>query len=137
MKTKRLTHVGVAVKDLQQAMADYRRLGFTVSEPEAQPEHGVTVAFVALDNTTIELIEPLGDKSPIAGFLEKRGPGVHHLALDVGDVGACLKELSEKNVPLIDKVPRPGAHDHDVAFAHPSATSSRVLIELCEQRKPH
>jgi methylmalonyl-CoA epimerase len=130
-----LAHVGVAVRDLAQATADYRALGFSVSEPEAQPEHGVTVCFVALDNTTIELLEPLGEASPIRGFLDKRGPGVHHLAIGVGDLGSCLHTLAAQGVPLIDKTPRPGAHHMDVAFAHPSATSSRVLLEFCEPAK--
>jgi len=128
----KLDHVGIAVSNLMQAIADYRKLGFSVSEPEAQPEQGVTVAFVALDNTTIELLEPLGEKSPIRNFLAKRGPGVHHLALGVQNIEQCLHQLDHASIPLIDKKSRPGAHEKQVAFLHPAATSSKVLIELCE-----
>lgn len=127
----KLNHIGIAVDDLGKAMEEYRRLGFEVSTPEAQPAQGVTVAFVTLENTRLELLEPLGADSPIRGFLDKRGPGLHHLALGVDDLPGCLAGLAAGGIPLIDRTPRPGAHGHSVAFAHPTATSSRVLLEFC------
>lgn len=130
--TQKLSHIGIAVHDLTQSIQEYRALGFSVGEIEAQPEHGVRVAFVALDNTRLELLEPLGEHSPIRTFLEKRGPGIHHIAIEVAGLQACLHDLKARSVPLIDETPRPGAHNHNVAFLHPKATASKVLIELCE-----
>ena len=130
----KLDHVGIAVADLAQAMADYRRLGFTVQEPEDLPEQGVRVAFVTLDNTHLELLEPLGPQSPITAFLAKRGPGLHHLAVSVPDAREKLAALNGDHVPVLSSAPKPGAHGLDVIFLHPAATSSKVLLEFCSKR---
>jgi len=127
-----LNHVGIAVFDVLAAAEEYRRLGFCVSQVEEQKEHGVRVVFVQLENTCIELLEPLGEHSPIRQFLEKKGPGVHHIALGVQNLDRCLSGFLTQQIPLIDTAPRLGAHEHRVAFMHPKATSSRVLFEFCE-----
>jgi len=126
--------VAIAVSDLDQAAALYRDvMGAKVSEPVPLKEHGVTTIFVELENTKIELLHPLGDNSPIAGFLQKKpSGGIHHICLEVEDIHAALKVLQEKGVKAIDSNPKIGAHGKPVVFLHPKDLNG-VLIEL-EQR---
>lgn len=130
----RLNHVAIAVADLDAATALYRDLlGATVSPPVALPEHGVTTVFVDLPNSKIELIAPLGDTSPLAGFLE-RNPlgGVHHLCYEVADVRAASAALSARGARVLgDGEPRIGAHGKPVIFLHPKDFLG-TLIELEE-----
>lgn len=128
----RLNHVAVAVKDLAAARALYRDgLGAVVSEPVAQPEHGVTVAFVELDNTKIELLEPLGENSPIAKFLEKNPDGgMHHLCYEVPDILAARDTITAGGGRVLgDGEPKIGAHGKPVLFLHPKDFSG-TLVEL-------
>lgn len=130
----RLNHVAIAVPDLQAAIATYRDgLGAEVSEPEPLPEHGVTVVFVALENTKVELLEPLGEASPIAAFLERRpGGGIHHVCYEVGDVRAARDRLVDQGARVLgDGEPRIGAHGKPVIFLHP-ADFQGTLVELEE-----
>ncbi len=128
----RLNHVAVAVPDLAAAAAQYRdTLGAQVSAPSAQPEHGVTVVFVTLANTKIELLEPLGAGSPIANFLERNpAGGVHHLCYEVDDIIAARDQLEAGGARVLgDGEPKLGAHGKPVIFLHPKDFCG-TLIEL-------
>lgn len=128
----RLNHVAIAVPDLDSAAARYRdTLGASVSERQALPEHGVTVVFVALDNTKVELLEPLGEASPIAAFLKKNpAGGMHHLCYEVADIIAARDRLMEDGARVLgDGEPRIGAHGKPVLFLHPKDFCG-TLVEL-------
>jgi methylmalonyl-CoA/ethylmalonyl-CoA epimerase len=128
----RLNHVAIAVPDLAAAAAQYRdTLGARVSAPDALPEHGVTVVFVTLPNTKIELLEPLGADSPIAKFLERNpAGGVHHLCYEVDDIIAARDQLQAGGARVLgDGEPKTGAHGKPVIFLHPKDFCG-TLIEL-------
>lgn len=132
MKLGRLNHVALAVPDLAAAAATYRdQLGAVVSAPQALPEHGVTVVFVDVHNTKIELLEPLGAGSPIAGFLEKNpSGGMHHLCFEVEDIRAARDRLQAEGARVLgDGEPKIGAHGKPVLFLHPKDFAG-TLIEL-------
>jgi methylmalonyl-CoA/ethylmalonyl-CoA epimerase len=128
----RLNHVAIAVPQLGPAVAQYRStLGAEVSEPMPQPEHGVTVVFVTLPNTKIELLEPLGDQSPISAFLQ-RSPsgGIHHLCYEVADIRAARDKLRSAGARVLgDGEPKIGAHGKPVLFLHPKDFNG-TLVEL-------
>lgn len=128
----RLNHVAIAVPDLGAAASVYAEtLGAEVSAPQPLPEHGVTVVFVAVPNTKIELLEPLGEDSPIARFLEKNpAGGMHHLCYEVDDIGAARDRLLAAGARVLgDGEPKIGAHGKPVLFLHPKDFSG-TLIEL-------
>ena len=128
----RLNHVAIAVNDLNRSTALYRdTLGARVSPPLPQPEHGVTVVFVELPNTKIELLEPLGDNSPIARFLEKNSDGgMHHVCYEVQDIRAARDRLKEKGARVLGEgEPKIGAHGKPVLFLHPKDFGG-TLVEL-------
>ena len=128
----RLNHIAIVVPDLAAASALYRRvLGARVSEPHALPAHGVTVGFVELPNTKIELLEPLGAESPVRGFLERNpAGGMHHLCYEVDDIIAARDRLLSEGARVLgDGEPHLGAHDKPVLFLHPKDFSG-TLIEL-------
>lgn len=128
----RLNHVAIAVPDLGAAASVYAEtLGAEVSAPQPLPEHGVTVVFVAVPNTKIELLEPLGKDSPIARFLEKNpAGGMHHLCYEVDDIGAARDRLLAAGARVLgDGEPKIGAHGKPVLFLHPKDFSG-TLIEL-------
>ncbi len=128
----RLNHVAIAVADLEAAAAHYRAsLGARVSAPAALPEHGVTVAFVELANAKIELLQPLGDNSPIAKFLQKNPDGgVHHLCFEVDDILAARDRLKASGARVLgDGEPKIGAHGKSVLFLRPKDFNG-TLIEL-------
>lgn len=130
----RLNHVAIAVPDLEAGIRKYRdMLGADVSAPQDLPEHGVTVVFVQLDNTKIELLHPFGEGSPIAGFLEKNASGgIHHMCFEVEDIRAAAKKLSEQGARVLgDGEPKIGAHGLPVLFLHPKDFDG-TLIELEE-----
>ncbi|MCZ4273571.1 methylmalonyl-CoA epimerase [Maritalea porphyrae] len=133
----RLNHVAIAVPDLAAATAKYRdMLGAEVSAPQGLPEHGVTVVFVMLDNTKVELLHPLGEESPIAGFLAKNASGgIHHMCFEVEDIRAAAKKLSDEGARVLgDGEPKIGAHGLPVLFLHPKDFDG-TLIELEELPK--
>jgi methylmalonyl-CoA/ethylmalonyl-CoA epimerase len=128
----RLNHVAIAVPDLAVAAEIYRdTLGAKVSSPVAQPDHGVTVVFVELPNTKIELLEPLGDNSPVAKFLERnRSGGIHHVCYEVEDIYAARDQLKRKGATVLgDGEPRIGAHGKPVLFLHPKDFQG-TLVEV-------
>ena len=128
----RLNHVAIAVPDLAAATALYANaLGASVSEPQALPEHGVTVVFVNLPNTKVELLEPLGDGSPIAKFLESNpSGGMHHICYEVTDILAARDKLKEEGARVLgDGEPKTGAHGKPVIFLHPKDFNG-TLVEL-------
>jgi methylmalonyl-CoA/ethylmalonyl-CoA epimerase len=128
----RLNHVALAVRDLAKAADVYRRaLGADVSAPLPLPEHGVTTVFVTLPNTKIELLEPLGEGSPIAKFLERNPDGgMHHVCYEVDDIGAARDRLRAQGARVLgDGEPKIGAHGKPVLFVHPKDFFG-TLIEL-------
>jgi methylmalonyl-CoA/ethylmalonyl-CoA epimerase len=128
----RLNHVAIAVPDLAAAAAQYHDLlGARVSPPVAQPAHGVTTVFIELPNTKIELLEPLGEDSPIAGFLARHpGGGLHHVCYEVTDILVARDRLIAAGARVLgDGEPKIGAHDRPVLFLHPKDFSG-TLIEL-------
>lgn len=128
----RLNHVALVVSDLAAATATYRdTLGAQVSEPQPLAEHGVTVVFVDLPNTRIELLEPLGDGSPVSRFLEQhQNGGIHHICLEVEDIEAAAADLKAKGARILgDGKPKIGAHGNPVLFLHPKDFHG-CLLEL-------
>ena len=128
----RLNHVAIAVPDLAEATALYQNaLGASVSEPQALPEHGVTVVFVELPNTKVELLEPLGEGSPIAKFLESNAAGgMHHICYEVDDIIAVRDKLQGEGARVLgDGEPKIGAHGKPVLFLHPKDFAG-TLVEL-------
>jgi methylmalonyl-CoA/ethylmalonyl-CoA epimerase len=130
-----LDHIGIAVGDLEQALAFYRdALGLEVEPPEEVPSQRVRAHFVQVGEAAIELLEPTAADSPIAKFIEKRGPGVHHVTLRVDDIRDTLARLKARGVRLIDEAPREGAEGALIAFVHPASTHG-VLVELKQRVK--
>ncbi len=128
----RLNHVAIAVPDLDAAAAQYRdTLGAEVGAPQDEPDHGVTVVFITLPNTKIELLYPLGDSSPIAGFLEKNpSGGIHHICYEVDDIIAARDKLQAAGARVLGTgEPKIGAHGKPVLFLHPKDFNG-TLVEL-------
>jgi methylmalonyl-CoA/ethylmalonyl-CoA epimerase len=128
----RLNHVAIAVPDLAAGVKLYREtLGAKVSEPQAEPDHGVTVVFIELPNTKVELLEPLGAASPIAGFLEKNpSGGIHHICYEVDDILAARDRLKAQGARVLGSgEPKIGAHGKPVLFLHPKDFNG-TLVEL-------
>jgi methylmalonyl-CoA/ethylmalonyl-CoA epimerase len=131
----KIDHIGIATRGIEDALAFYRdALGLEVTETEEVAEQKVRVAMLPIGECRIELLEATSDDSPISRFLEKRGPGIHHIALRVDDIRAALANLREKGARLIDEAPRTGAGGCLVAFVHPSSTGG-VLMELVQSVK--
>ena len=129
----RVEHIGIATPRLDLALRFWRdALGLEVVHTEVVEEQGVRVAMLPVGESRIELLEPTGDGSPVAKFIEKRGPGIHHVAVRVPDIREALSRLKEKGARLIDEEPRVGAGGCLVAFVHPSS-SGGVLLELVER----
>ena len=133
MKLSHIEHLGIAVKSLEEAIPYYENiLGLKCYSIEEVADQKVKTAFFKVGQTKIELLEPTSPESTIAGFIEKRGEGIHHLAFAVADgVANALAEVEGKGVRLIDKAPRKGAEGLNIAFLHPKSTGG-VLTELCE-----
>jgi len=130
---RKIDHVGIAVKNLDEAIKVWEGLGLKVDEIEEVPDQKVRTAIIHVGESRIELLEPTSEDSPIAKFIAKRGEGIHHLALGVDDIEGHLEELKEKGYRLIDEKPRIGAGDAKIAFVHPKAVTG-VLLELCERK---
>jgi methylmalonyl-CoA/ethylmalonyl-CoA epimerase len=128
----KIDHIGIATHQLDEALAVWRdALGLELDSTEEVTNQGVRVAMLPVGETHIELLEPLSKDSPVGKFLEKRGPGLHHIAIRVADIRASLAQLKEKGSRLIDEAPRLGARGCLVAFVHPSSVNG-VLLELVQ-----
>jgi methylmalonyl-CoA epimerase len=125
-----LDHVGIAVSNIREALAFYRdALGLEIEAPEDVPSQHVRAYFIQTGEAALELLEATADASPISKYVQKRGPGLHHVTLRVDDIAAALAQLKARGVRLIDETPRPGASGSLVAFVHPSSAHG-VLVEL-------
>lgn len=130
MRAKGIHHLGVAVADLDEAVATYERLFGAELEHRARVEdQGVEAASLRIGDSRVELLSALGEDTPVGRFLDRRGPGMHHVAYEVDDVSASLGELAEAGAELIDGAPREGLFGLEVAFVHPDAVHG-VLSEL-------
>lgn len=130
--SKKISHVGIAVNSIEESAPFYRDvLGMEFEGTEVVAEQKVKVAFFVVGESRIELLEPTDPESPVAKFLAKNGPGVHHVAYEVADLEKRLRQLKNEGVRLIDETPRTGAHKTKIAFMHPKA-SGGVLTELCQ-----
>ena len=130
----KLDHIGIATRQIDQAMGLWRdTLGLALDHTEEVPEQGVRVSMLAIGETHVELLEPLNEDSPVGRFLDKRGPGIHHIAIRVDDIRAELNKLKTNGARLIDEEPRIGAGGCLVAFVHPASTGG-VLLELVEHQ---
>jgi methylmalonyl-CoA/ethylmalonyl-CoA epimerase len=126
----RIHHVGMAVEDLDEAVATYERLfGARVEHRATVEDQGVVAASLRLGEGRVELLQSLGEDTPVGKFLAKRGPGMHHVAYEVADLPAALRHLASGGAELIDETPRPGLFGLQVAFVHPDAVHG-VLAEL-------
>jgi methylmalonyl-CoA epimerase len=128
----KLDHIGLATNKVEDGLALWRDvLGLEVDATEEIVEQGVRVAMLAIGDTHVELLEPLSPESPVGRFLSKRGPGIHHIAVEVKDIRASLAEFKQRGARLIDETPRVGARGCLVAFIHP-ATTNGILLELVQ-----
>ncbi len=135
MVVEKIDHVGIAVESIDAWLNYYRDiLGLEYLGSEEVPEQKVRVAFLKIGESRFELLEPITDDSPIAGFLEKRGGGIHHIAILVDDITEALAQHKAAGARLIDTEVRTGAHNMKIAFIHPKS-SGGVLIELCQTSK--
>lgn len=132
IKKYKLDHIGIAVKDLEESLKFYRdALGIAFEGVEVVEDQKVKTAFLSVGETHIELLEATSPDSPVGKFIEKRGEGIHHIAIRVENIEEHLQKLDEKEVKLIDREPKQGANNKKIAFIHPKSTSG-VLLELCE-----
>jgi methylmalonyl-CoA/ethylmalonyl-CoA epimerase len=130
----KVDHIGIATPQLKDALAVWRdTLGLPVDSTDEVAQQGVRVAMLPIGDTHIELLEPLADDSPVGKFLQKRGPGIHHIAVRVENIRAALADLKAKGARLIDEAPRTGANGCLVAFVHPTSANG-VLLELVEHQ---
>jgi methylmalonyl-CoA/ethylmalonyl-CoA epimerase len=128
----KLDHLGIAVRSLEEGFLFYKALGFSSMPTEEVPSEKVRVGFLHLYNgASIELLEATSDESPIKKFIDKRGPGIHHVCLRVKAIDKVASRLVEAGIKLINEKPRPGAHGCRVVFVHPASTGG-VLLELSE-----
>jgi methylmalonyl-CoA epimerase len=129
----KIDHLGIATKNIEDALGLWRdALGLETTHTEIVEDQKVRVAMLPIGETRIELLEPTSDDSPISKFLEKRGGGIHHIAVEVADIEKSLAKLKEKGMRLIDEKPRVGAEGCRIAFVHPSSTNG-VLLELVQK----
>jgi len=132
---RKINHIGVAVEDLNEAIKFYEEnLGLETEGIEEVKEQKVKVAFIPIGESRIELLQSTDPDGSISKFIEKRGEGIHHVALEVDRIEETLQKLKEKGVQLIDEKPRVGAHRMKIAFLHPRSTRG-VLLELCEKQE--
>lgn len=128
---RELDHIGIAVSSIERRLGAYAALGLEVEGREEVASEKVRVAFLPLGDARIELLEPTGPDSPIAGFIAKRGEGIHHLCVRVDDIRSAMAELKANGLELLSDEPRPGAHGTLVCFVHPRS-SGGVLLELSQ-----
>ncbi|WP_026906631.1 methylmalonyl-CoA epimerase [Paucisalibacillus globulus] len=131
--TKKISHIGIAVKSIEQSLPFYiKKLGLKLEGMEEVESENVKVAFLKIGESRFELLEPTDDTSPIYKFIEKKGEGIHHIALDVDDIELRMRNLSKNGIQFINAEPKTGAHQSTIAFIHPKSAHG-VLFELCEE----
>lgn len=128
---KKIDHIGIAVSSLSESVPVFQKMGLSYLGEEEVAEQKVKVAFFDIGGVHIELLEPTAPDSPIAIFLEKKGQGIHHLALESDGLEQEINQLISDGISMIDMKPRTGAHNSKIAFIHPKS-SAKVLTELCE-----
>lgn len=132
MKNKKIEHIGVAVKDIEKTAGFYEDiLGLEKMSVETVKDQGVKIAFFKIGETKIELLEPLNENSPIAKYIDKKGEGIHHMAIEVEDIEAKIVDMKGKGARFIGDKPTKGADNMKIIFVHPKSTDG-VLLELCE-----
>lgn len=132
MNLSHIEHLGIAVKSIEEALPFFEGvLGLTCYNIEEVADQKVRTAFLKIGEVKLELLEPTSDESPIAKFIEKRGEGIHHLALSSDDVAPALEEFKGKGIRLIDEKPRKGAEGLNIAFVHPKSAHG-ILLEICD-----
>lgn len=129
-----LAHIGISVRSIEAALPSWEKLGFRLTDTEELETMHLKVAYLNAGDAWVELLEPTAADTPIARFLERRGEGIHHLALYVADIEAALARAESLGLKLIDRTPRDGSHGMKIAFLHPGGLSG-ALVELCERRK--
>ena len=130
----KIDHIGIATKSIEEGLAVWQdALGLKPDSKEEVAEQGVRICMLPVGDTHVELLEPLSPESPVGRFLAKRGPGIHHIAVEVTDIRASLAELKQRGARLIDESPRVGGRGCLVAFVHPSSTNG-VLLELVQHQ---
>lgn len=133
MRVKKISHIAIAGGDTDKSRELYEDiLGLNYTGSEPVESEGVETTFFELGESQIEILEPIGEHSPVAKFLQKRGPGLHHIALEVEDLDAYVRKLKAADVTLLSEEPKLGAHDMRIIFIHPKSAGG-VLIELCEK----
>ncbi|AKG04356.1 methylmalonyl-CoA epimerase [Salimicrobium jeotgali] len=131
----KISHIGIAVQHLEQALPFYQHsLGLPLESVETVEEEKVKVAFFPIGDTRIELLEPMDEDSPIQKFIDKKGEGIHHIALDVDNIEKRISLFKEQGISMLNETPKQGAHDSRIAFLHPKAGQG-VLYELCEEKQ--
>ena len=131
---KKIEHLGIAVKSIEESLKTFEvLLGTTCYKVEEVASEGVKTAFLQIGESKIELLEATDTSSPIAKYLEKRGPGIHHIAFDVENIHAEIDRLTSKGYTLIQTSPKDGADNKLIAFLHPKSTES-ILVELCQEK---
>ncbi len=131
MSERRLDHVGIAVSSIEESLDVYRALGLEPTDIETVPDQGVRVAMMTVGDTRIELLEPVGPDSPLARYLARRGAGLHHMCIEVGDIRAVMQRLRQEGLQLLSEEPEAGAGGSLICFIHPKSAGG-VLIELTE-----
>jgi methylmalonyl-CoA epimerase len=133
----RINHIGLATASIDEALRVFSDgLGLRAEDTEDVPSDHVRATFIPIGESRFEFLQPLGDDGPVQKFLDKRGPGIHHICLEVEDLPGMLDRLREHDVELIDQEPRTGAHGTLVAFVHPKSANG-VLVELVESSSIH
>jgi len=137
MKILGVHHIAIAVDDLKNYSSIFEKLfGLKTGPVETNPANKISLSFLDLHNSKLEFIKPLDDESPVAKFLSKRGPGIHHFCLLVDDIHAAIDEMRSKDVRMIDDKPRQGAGGSLIAFIHPDSAGG-ILIELKQEKAGH
>lgn len=132
---KKIAHIGIAVTKIDQVLSFYTEsLGLELDNVEIVESEGVKVAFLKIGESRLELLEPLNESSPVQQFIDKKGEGIHHIALEVDNIEARLNQLKSEGIKLINDEPKQGAHLSQVAFIHPKAANG-VLFELCQSKE--
>ncbi|SIS36983.1 methylmalonyl-CoA epimerase [Salimicrobium flavidum] len=132
---RRISHIGIAVQHLEQALPFYQHtLGLTLEAVETVEDEKVKVAFLPIGDTRIELLEPLTEDSPVQTFINKKGEGIHHIALDVDDIERRISNFKDQGIKMLNDTPKYGAHHSRIAFLHPKSGHG-VLYELCEEKQ--